>query len=44
LCLDKTLKTNIYPQVGQFRFALYDLNTHQNLQSQIKTIRKKYKL
>ena len=44
LCLDKILKTNIYPQVGQFRFALYDLNTHQNLQTEIKKLRKKYNL
>lgn len=44
LCLDKTLKTNINPQVGQFRFALYDLNTHQNLQTEIKKLRKKYNL
>ena len=44
VCLDKTLKTNIYPQVGQFRFALYDLKTHQNLQKEIKKLRKKYKL
>lgn len=44
ICLDKNLKPNLNPSVGQFRFALYDLNTHQNLQSQIKTIRKKYNL
>ncbi len=44
LCLEKALKTNINPQVGQFRFALYDLNTHQNLQSSIKKIKKKYYL
>ena len=44
ICLDKNLKPNLSPSVGQFRFALYDLDTHQNLQSQIKTIRKKYKL
>lgn len=44
LCLNKSLQPNITPGVGQFRFALYNLNTHQNLQAQIKTIRKKYKL
>jgi len=39
---NKTMSINL--DVGQFRFALYDLNTHKNLQSQIKTIRKKYNL
>lgn len=43
-CPDENKNIPIRLDVGQFRFALYDLDTHQNLQSQIKTIRKKYNL
>jgi hypothetical protein len=35
-CLNKTTKYPIRLGVGQFRFALYDLNTHQHLQTEIK--------
>jgi hypothetical protein len=44
ICLDKNLKTQLRLQVGQYRFALYDLNIHRNLNSKIKTIRKKNNL
>lgn len=39
-CPDKNNNMPIKLDVGQFRFALYDLNTHQNLQIEIKKTRK----